>query len=48
MEKIDKDKFIVIIRKMIEDKKVIHEYIRSGKDLSELKTKYEITFSSPL
>lgn len=32
-------KFVAILKKIIEDKKVIHEHIRSGKSISELEAK---------
>lgn len=32
-------KFVAILKKIIADKKIIHEHIRSGKSLSELEVK---------
>ncbi|MBO9730461.1 MAG: hypothetical protein J7623_17605 [Chitinophaga sp.] len=40
-------KIIAILKKMIEDKKLIHDYITNGRDLSELKSK-GIKFVQPL
>ncbi|WP_161596632.1 hypothetical protein [Chitinophaga vietnamensis] len=40
-------KVIAMLKKMIADKKLIHEYITNGRDLSELKSK-GIKFVQPL
>ncbi|SEW29292.1 hypothetical protein [Chitinophaga arvensicola] len=40
-------KVITILKKMIEDKKLIHDYITNGRDLSELKSK-GIKFVQPI
>lgn len=40
-------KVIAILQKMIADKKLIHDYITNGRDLSELKSK-GIKFVQPL
>ncbi|WP_235938122.1 hypothetical protein [Chitinophaga solisilvae] len=40
-------KIVNILKKMIEDKKLIHDYITNGRDLSELKSK-GIKFVQPL
>ena len=37
-----------VIRKMIEDKKQVREYIREGKDLSELTKTRGINFAKPI
>lgn len=40
-------KIVDILKKMIEDKKLIHDYITNGRDFSELKSK-GIKFVQPL
>jgi hypothetical protein len=36
------------IKKMVEDKKLVREYITEGKDLSELTEKRGINFAKPI
>jgi hypothetical protein len=37
-----------IVKKMIEDKKIIRQYIKEGKDLSELTKTRGIDFAKPI
>jgi hypothetical protein len=43
----NKNQKIKMVKKIIDDQKLIHQYIKEGKDLSELKEK-NITFVQPL
>jgi hypothetical protein len=40
-------RIVAVLKKMIADKKLIHDYITNGRDLSELKSK-GIKFVQPL
>jgi len=37
-----------IVKKIIEDKKKIHEFIRSGKSLTQLASERDIKFARPI